>query len=366
MNEFMKKVLSALMAVALIGWALYRGVVREDLGPAVVVVKEEAAALAPAEVEVAQGRAALRTMPVTVPEPSKPLFARILAGEKALSSVGSEALAAFLERSRTNAQSLVAAYQVTRDVAWLRMAATSFPSDPEVLFNVVAHNAFPENRREWLDRLKEAMPENALGNYLSAREHFKNMQSELAVQDLVEARAKGQFHEFTADKLQGLEDLYLATGKPAAEAKALAMANVLLPHLKDLRNLSKDLGAAQAAYISAGDYEGARKLALAGIELGHHLSRGNGARSILNQMVGLVIEGEAVGQLPADQWGGATSLADYRAAVEQEKARVRQASKMFEDWASVADDAQMISYFDRAKLYGEPAALAWLANSLQR
>ena len=307
-----------------------------------------------------------RQAPLPLLPSPEPVFTRIFAGDKELSAVPADVIGAFLERNRTNAQSLIAVYQVTRDPMWLRLAAEQFPNNPEVLFNAVTHDVFPENRGEWLDKLKAAMPENAVGNYLSAHDHFKNGQHDLAAREMMDARNKAEFHEFTPDKLQSLEELYLAAGKPAAEAKALAMANVLLPHLQQLRELSKQLVAAQAEHITAGDYESARDVALAGLQLGQHLSYGNGAKSLLNQLVGLVIEDEAIKQLPADQWHGQLSVTDYRAAIQQEKTRVREASKMFDEWTATADEARMISYFDRVKLYGEPAALAWLANSLQR
>ena len=305
--------------------------------------------------------------PAAPPEEPTSVYTRIFAGDQSVSAIAPEVLEAFLGRNRTNAQSLITAFQVTRDLNYLRLAAARFPNDPEVLFSVVAHDAFPENRREWLNQLKAALPDNGLGNYLSARDHFKNGQPELAIQDMMEGRAKTRLYEFTPDRVQGLEDLYLAAGKPAAEAKALAMANVLLPHLSQLRDLSKELKAAQAELIATGDYSGAQNLAIAGAELGQQLSRGEGARALLHQLVGLVIEDESLSQLPVEYLDvpGQFSAADRRQAIEAEKARVREAAKRFDAWSATAEEAQMISYFDRVKLYGEASALAWLENTLQ-
>ena len=54
---------------------------------------------------------------------------------------------------------------------------------------VLAHNAFPEARRQWLDAFKASSPDNSLANYLSAQDYFKNGQPEAAMKELQIGRA---------------------------------------------------------------------------------------------------------------------------------------------------------------------------------
>jgi len=42
------------------------------------------------------------------------------------------------------------------------------------------------------------------------------------------------------------------------------------------------------------------------------------------------------------------------------RAAVRQDTQLFDAWMRNASDADLISYFDRSKLYGESSAMAWL------
>jgi len=91
----------------------------------------------------------------------------------------------YLRLHHRSAESLLAAFHAsgdaenpTGDLNYLKEAATNFPSDPQVQLAVLAHNAFPEARRQWLDAFKASSPSNSLANYLSAQHYFKNGQSE--------------------------------------------------------------------------------------------------------------------------------------------------------------------------------------------
>jgi hypothetical protein len=79
----------------------------------------------------------------------------------------------WLASGRTNAADLLAARQAGGGVDYLRRALTNFPNDPRVLFAASALDDGPEARRERLDRFKAAAPDNALADYLSARDHFQ-------------------------------------------------------------------------------------------------------------------------------------------------------------------------------------------------
>ena len=49
------------------------------------------------------------------------------------------------------AASLLAAFRALEDTNYLDEAATNFTNDPQVQWTILARNAFPEDRRRWLD-----------------------------------------------------------------------------------------------------------------------------------------------------------------------------------------------------------------------
>ena len=53
------------------------------------------------------------------------------------------------------------------------------------------------------------------------------------------------------------------------------------------------------------------------------------------------------------------SVSDRLAALQAQKAAIREGTRFFDDWLSSADPSQVVSYFDRFKLYGEGPAMNW-------
>jgi hypothetical protein len=156
---------------------------------------------------------------------------------------------------------LLAAFQATHDKEYLRMAAAAFPNDPNVLSQVVAHKVFPGQEREWLEKFKTASPDNSLSSYLSANDYFKNKKPELALQELAEGIAKPKYQDYLREKVQDLEEVYLLSGKSPSEAKGAAAWNLLMPHLQEVRGLSREMAALQQQYLREGDKAAAETMA---------------------------------------------------------------------------------------------------------
>jgi hypothetical protein len=75
----------------------------------------------------------------------------------------------YLEQNRRSAESLLAAFRLTRDRALLQEAAEKYPNDPRVHYAgwISAYrddNSSPEERRQWLEAFKQSAPGNALAN----------------------------------------------------------------------------------------------------------------------------------------------------------------------------------------------------------
>jgi len=307
------------------------------------------------------GEPSARSAEAAIPRLAQTLI-RVMSGDQEVFRLRPEALESFLRQNRTNAESLLAVYQATQDPHYLKVAAEQHPNEPLVAFQIAGHNVFPEQQREWLDRLKALDPDNALANYLSARHFFETAQPQKAIEELQAAAAKPGIHDYLSERMQGLEELYLSSGISPAEAKALGMTGLALPTLPQLKELAREALALQRQYAVAGDTASAEALAQYQILLARNLSQGQGATCLVNQRVAMAIEREVLGlldQARAYDFLG-QSPAERLVALQNQTTRMEETIRWFGQWLPQANDTELIAYIDRVKLYGEPAAIQWL------
>jgi hypothetical protein len=285
-------------------------------------------------------------------------------GDVSVFKLSTEQVEAFLAKS-TNAESLLAAFNVTGDKELLRQALQRFPDSPFVLAAALTHDASPEQRRELVEQLKRVAPDNPLADYLSARDHLKNQQPDLALKELVEASSKSGFHDFTIERIQGLEDIYLDAGHTAVDAKALAMSGVQLKSIVQLRQLGGEIAALQQQYASGGDAASTEMLARLGLTLAADIAQGTG-NTFIGQMSGSRVEQELLRTLDPNATYDfiAQPVNDRLAHLEAQDKSIREACQFFGQWMQTASNGQLISFFDRLKLYGEPAAVTWARTQL--
>ncbi len=302
------------------------------------------------------------------PHPSQVLDRNILralaASDTSVLQIPQEKLDQFLARNKTNASSLLAAYNATWNVDYLRRAATSFPNEPAVVLAAVARNAFPENNREWMDQLKKIDPQNSLPDYLSALGHLRAGAPGEALKDLAAAAKKPLYEDYMIDTLQSLEDIHLSNGRSSAEAKAIAMHGLLMPQVPEMGDLTRELVGLQNSYLEAGDSASAVEIARLGVSMSDRLRYGEGAKSLLGEVVGLVMEQRLVKNL--DPNGSYNFLREPVSSIINNfpvrEAAFKQTGDTFSDWFVNAEYSDVVSYFDRLKLYGESAAIGWLTN----
>ncbi|MSU64288.1 MAG: hypothetical protein EXS31_18185 [Pedosphaera sp.] len=294
--------------------------------------------------------------------PTKTLLQRLLDQDEEVTHVPREQIEAFLALNKTNAQSLLAAWHAAGDREYLKQAAVLYPNDPAVQLNTITLDVFPGQQREWLDRFKQSAPENSLANYLSARDYFRDGKPELALKELAEAAGKRGFSDYTERTLQDMEEIYMQSGMTTAEAKAVAMAGTLLPHLKPLKELAQEMGGLQQRYLGAGDTASAEAVARLGWNVGQQLTVGEGSRYIINQTIGLTVEHELLTRLPPEQQPDflPMSVKDQLAAIDGRKQVLSEMNPLFDQLLANANEAEIINFCDRMKLYGEYAALEWL------
>lgn len=268
---------------------------------------------------------------------------------------------AFLERNRGSADAYLAAMHADHSTNRLVEAALRNPDDPRIQMQMIARNLNPEDRRAWIERLKESAPDNPLAWYYSANEHLRAGERDAAFQDLAEAEGMRSFDDYVRDTIQAAEELYLDSGYSPAQAKALAAINTQMPHLQQMRDLGRQLGELGQSYAQAGDTQSAEAIAALNWRLGEQFTSSAGDHFLLNELVGMVIQRDAVQSLPQDSTYGFLpgTPEELLAGYEAERQRIKAAGQSF-DLIYTLDEQQLIHYFDRQKLYGERAALDWL------
>ena len=273
-----------------------------------------------------------------------------------------EILQRWFDSGRTNAADLLAVRQAGGGSAFLERALKEFPNDPRVLLAATVLKDEPAAQRERLERLKAADPENALADYLAARNEFKAGNTDQAIANLLTASTKKEFKDYARESALVTEELFLHAGRSPAEAKGLGAATTLLPHLSQLKELSQSIADAQNRYLAAGDTASAQQLARLGVQLAEHLSDGDGSMTLIGERVGLAIGKIAVKSLPPDstlEFLGSTP-AEYSAHLEERRLTSLNDFQQADSQLRAASDADRLGYFERLLSQGEHEAILWL------
>jgi hypothetical protein len=270
----------------------------------------------------------------------------------------------YLKANPRNAASLLAAYRTTGDPALLKEAMQKYPSDPQVAFEALFNkDASTEERRQWLDVLKQSAPENSLANYLSALDYFKAGQTDLAVQELEAASDKAQFQDYRLEAAQNDIEVYLAAGYSVADAKTLGMAQVVLPQLQPLRNLARDYIIPLAtSYQQTGDQASAQAASQMALNLAQRLEVPPGF--LINQLVGMAIERTAFSAMdPNSPYGGpGQTVQDQINQLTDQRAALKELGQQFDTVKQTLSDQDWINYRDREMNFGEVAAMRWVVG----
>jgi hypothetical protein len=286
-----------------------------------------------------------------------------------LAAARREKVEGYLRLHNRNSASLLAAFHSDPmgDMSYLYEAATNFPNDPRVQWTVLARNAFPEERRKWLDNFKASSPSNSLANYLSVQDYFKNNQPDAAAKELFAASAKPQFSDYSMETILDGEDLGRFSGSSSLETHVnsmAAMASDLLPELANFKGVATGIKDLQQQYLNSGDAASVQNLAQTGVALAERLNGGDSGKFIINQLVGMASETmvlQALDQnLPYDFLGGETP-AQRLAELKQQKASIRDFTKN-QNLVLTLNETDMANYWERVKVYGEAEAMRWLAQ----
>lgn len=289
------------------------------------------------------------TPPPVLPEkPTDGLFARLLKEDVKLTPAQ---LAKYLSENQGNAEAKLAFFRMTGTTNRLFQTANQFPDDPQVQLQLALSSGDPTERRRSVDALRKNDPDNALGDYLSALDHFRAGRTEAALNDLA-AADKTALDDYAYSAIQTSEEAYMAAGYSVAEAKAAAMLGLTRQQITPLRELSKQMSELQNRYLQMGDRTSAQTVAAMGLNLGRQTQDSN---FLVDELVGISIEKQFLGLLdPAAHQA-------HQARQDELDARRQYLQHMAgsQAWEKM-DGAEAVAFFDRQKLYGELEALRWL------
>jgi hypothetical protein len=266
----------------------------------------------------------------------------------------------YVQAKGSNALSLVAGFESTRNKDYLKAAVEKFPDDPFVQAKALLWlDLSPDERAKMLDAFKKSAPTNAFANFLAAQDAMKRGDAQTALAEITAAGDKG-YNEFDRESTQGLEDAYLAAGHDVAEAKTLAMAEVTLPQLVQFKGLGRQFIDLAEKAAASGDTQAQQNLLMMNWEIGQKLRADSGTLPLIAELVGIAMQNATLSKWPAGVDFDGRSATDVLASNAAERNQLRVAGPIFEKWFPTAPEDEIINYMDTIKSSGERQAMAWL------
>jgi tetratricopeptide (TPR) repeat protein len=289
-----------------------------------------------------------------VENPQTNFFILLMNGETNL-TVTTEQLRDFLEKNHRNADSLLGAYRVTRDKSLLKEAEEKFPNDPRVDFDAAFFGP-PEERRKWLDTLKQSAPDNALANYLSAADYFKSGQKDQALQELLAAGGKSAFSDYSLDFTENSAEAYQAAGYSLTESEMAASTQLLLPQLAEFKSVGVNLVDLAKSYQQSGDAASAQAALQMASDLGQRLNQGN-SLTLIQTLVGVAIQ-----RMVEIEQNPTADLHDPNSPFIQQRQAISALNRQSQNLFPQMSEQDALIFMERRNLFGEQAALQWLVN----
>jgi len=297
------------------------------------------------------------TLPVMDPALPTNVFAIIFRGGKP-PELTAEQVQRYLNENNRSADSLLMAFRATKDTNLLAEALEKYPQDPQVNYASLFSDSSPEERRQRLEAFKKSAPENALGNYLSAFDYLKAGQNDLAVQELSAASGKEKFTDYSLEFVQSAEEAWRAAGYSVADSKTIASMELLLPDLKELRDLSRKTVGLATAYQSTGDEASAQALLRMNTALGQRFNGAPG-EALISQLVGIAIEADTLRAMaPGAELAAGQTVQERLDQLTRQRDTLKDLANA-EGLLETMPPGDVISYWDRWRGFGSESTLRW-------
>jgi hypothetical protein len=285
---------------------------------------------------------------------------------------------AYLQKTGRNATGLLTAYHLTGDAAHLLEAMEKFPTHPQVALTAALRvGTAPAETRRWLEAFKQADPENALPDYLSALNHFQTGQPDQAVQALLAASSKPHFEDYLAACAQSNQEAYLAAGYPTGQAEAIGLIQQALiasgaeeeaeafgplpalDLLKKIKALGVTIRDLAKSYQQSGDQASGRATLQIAVELGRRYN--NSAMDGLSQLVGTATELIALRGVAATGLNDSDGRAvhDRITQLNQQRSAIRRCYQDAVPLLGRMSEEHWQTFSECAREFGQPAAMQW-------
>lgn len=277
--------------------------------------------------------------------------------------ISREQVEAYLLKTKRSPESLLNAFAETGDTNFLAEAVEKHSDNPLVQWTMLNQKISPEEREQWLERLKASSPENALPNYLSALEKLKAGNTEQALAEIDLASEK-KVNGYERERAQSREEMYLLSGYSPLEAKEKSEDGGGLSNLARMKQLAQQISDLQQKYKAAGDNDSNQQLATLGVEIGRKYSDPN-TPYLINDLVGHAIENIALRNLDAGtyyEFLGQTA-GERLQEMKNQKDEMKDLARTFTANYSTLSDAEKLIYINRRMLYGELNAMRWLKQN---
>ena len=284
--------------------------------------------------------------------------------QNGVGNLASEQVEAYLKANRTNASTLLAAYRTSRNSVLLREAMEKYPKDPQVAFEAIFDTDLSsDERQQWLNIFKQVAPDNALPFYVAAQNDFTAGQTDKALEEFAAAGSK-PFIDYTAERMQGNEEAYLAAGYSPAEAKTIASQDLLLQQLGPMKQLGQSLVSLANAYAQSGDTTSAQSVLQMAMNLGQNVGGAAVNPVLISQLVGAAVQTMALTNMnPGSPYGGnGQTVQDQLNQITQNRAAIKELVNEAQSLLPTLSDQDMMTYESRRALFGEVAAIQWVVS----
>lgn len=259
----------------------------------------------------------------------------------------------FLESRYRSAGSLLAAFRLSKDNAFLREAMEKFPHDPQVLLaSLEIFQNDPTKRLEILESLKRSDPDNSLADCLAARVLFDLGKNDEALAALAQSSGK-PLRDYMILSCQDVEEAYLAAGFSPLDAKMTALFMGSKREIIQMRNVADGMKKQRAIDQSAGNDAAVQSSRDIQLEMAAQLLQGC---FLVDSLVAMVLEKGVLKEIDSPE-----ARARIEEMTQQKKSLVetsKRVSTLMENPSLPESD--WLLYFDRAKLFGEKAANDWM------
>ena len=280
-------------------------------------------------------------------------------GEKKLSR---EQVEAYLLKTKRSAESLLNAFAETGDTNFLAEAVKNHSDNPLVQWTMLNQEISPEERAQWLAKLKVSSPDNALPNYLSALDDLKAGNTVQALAEM-DSASKKKLSSYEQERAQSREEMYLLSGFSPLEAKEKGDHGGF-SDLAQMKQLSQQVSELQQKYKATGDNNSNQQLAALGVEIGRKYSDPN-TPYLINDLVGQTIEKNALRNLDSETYYDflGKTAGERIQEMKEQKQEIYDLAKTFPQTYSSLSDAEKMIYLNRRMLYGELNAWRWLKQN---